>query len=221
MARECPACEFDADVDWLGDTELTLTELLDEIPESLDLDMRGSTVWLGRCTDARCLSLSYWLRYPSDRSVLVRLHREVRQPPESGLADEEKRLYREAAAVASASPRAACALLRLLMESYLKRHMADTGRSTNRQKLHRLIELAESELGLSTTLRRGLSAVRAQGNEAAHDIYGIGDDTSDETVNWLFAAIDQLVDEVHVKPQQWDQLQQRRAPDRAPDEEPF
>ena len=36
-------------------------------------------------------------------------------------------------------------------------------------------------------------------------------------VDSRFAAIDHLIDEVHVKPQKWDELQQRRAPD----EEPF
>ena len=147
----------------------------------------------------------------------VALHRDIRQAPDQGLEHEETELYQEAAAVTEVSPRSACALLRLLMESLLKRHLANAGHSTNNKTLFKLIELAEQKLDLSSLLKSGLSAIRVQGNEASHDIYGISAETADANVEWLFVAIDQLIDDLHIKPQAWAELEQRPSPE----EEPF
>ena len=222
MAAKCPACR-DTDVRiWLGIVKTTLNQLLDEMPESPRLDSAGREIWLARCARADCAAMSYWLRRSLEdfgwvEEGFVALHRDIRQPPDQGLGPEEAELYREAAAVAGLSPRSACALLRLLMESFLKRHLKDAGHSVNKRKLFRLIEMAEQNLDLSSMLKSGLSAIRVQGNEASHDIYGISADTADENVKWLFVAIDQLIDDLYVKPQKWAELEQRSSPD----EEPF
>ena len=220
----CAACGYGEEPDWLAIVDLKLNDLLDELPESLRLHMDDSAIWLARCDRKKCLALSYWLRSPSEHSYdgwsmerFVALHRDVRQPPDQGLEHEESELYREAATVAGVSPRSACALLRLLMESFLKRHLTDAGHSTNNKRLFKLIELAEQNLELSSMLKSGLSAIRVQGNEASHDIYGISVETADENVKWLFVAIDQLIDDLHLKPQKWAELERRSGPD----EEPF
>ena len=224
MAVSCATCGYGEEPDWLAIVDHSLNDLLDELPESLNLHLDDSAIWLARCTRRSCLALSYWLRSPSEHSYdgwsierFVALYRDVRQPPNQGLESEEAELYREAAAVAGLSPRSACALLRLLMESFLKRHLKDAGHSVNKRKLFRLIEMAEQNLDLSSMLKSGLSAIRVQGNEASHDIYGISADTADENVKWLFVAIDQLIDDLYVKPQKWAELEQRSSPD----EEPF
>ena len=51
----------------------------------------------------------------------------VRIPPAEGLNEEEVQIYKEAAAVAPMSLRAGCALVRVLLEAYLKRHLAIAG----------------------------------------------------------------------------------------------
>jgi len=220
----CAKCEYGEEPDWLAIVDHSLNDLLDELPKSLSLHLDDSTIWLARCTRRSCLALSYWLRSPSERSYdgwsferFIALHRDVRQPPDQGLVPEEAELYQEAATVARLSPRSACALLRLLMESFLKRHLTNAGHSVSKKQLVRLIEMAEQHLDLSSMLKSGLSAIRVQGNEASHDIYGISAETADENVKWLFVAIDQLIDDLYVKPQKWAELEQRSSPD----EEPF
>ncbi|WP_419865073.1 DUF4145 domain-containing protein [Candidatus Poriferisodalis sp.] len=224
MAVKCPACRITDQRVWLGIVETTLNEILDEVSESPRLDTAGSSIWLARCARADCSTLAYWLRTPSEHSFdgwsderFAAFHRDIRQAPDQGLNGEEVDLYREAAAVAGLSPRSACALLRLLLESLLKRHLADAGHSINNKTLFKLIELAEQELDLSSLLKSGLSAIRVQGNEASHDIYGISAETADANVKWLFVAIDQLIDDLYVKPQVWAELEQRPNPE----EEPF
>ena len=127
----------------------------------------------------------------------------VRTPPAEGLSEEEVKLYEEAAAVEPVSRRAACALLRVLLEAFLRRHLTEAGHPANNKKLVGLIELAVQHLGLSQTLKNGLTAIRKRGNTAVHDPYGLTDDARAEDLPWLFQAVDDLVDDLHVKPQKW------------------
>ena len=87
----------------------------------------------------------------------------IRIPPAEGLHDVEICLYREAAAVAPVSPRAACALVRALLEAYLKRHLADAGHPVGDKRLVEIIDSAVSNLELSQTLKNGLTAIRDEG----------------------------------------------------------
>ena len=130
----------------------------------------------------------------------------VRTPPEDGLEDKEVTLYQEAADIERLSPRAARALLRALLERFLKRHLAAAGHSVEHKKLVAVIDLAVEHLDLSQTLKTGLTAVREQGNTALHDPYGITEDTNPEALRWLFQAVDELVEELHVRPQKWADL---------------
>ena len=127
----------------------------------------------------------------------------VRIPPADGLNEEEARLYKEAAAVAPMSPRAGCALVRVLLEAYLKRYLVDAGHTADGKSLVKLIGLAVNHLDLSSNLRNGLESIRNRGNSAVHDPYGLTDDTRSEDLEWLFRAVDELVDDLHVKPQKW------------------
>ena len=133
----------------------------------------------------------------------------IRIPPAEGLHDVEICLYREAAAVAPVSPRAACALVRALLEAYLKRHLADAGHPVGDKRLVEIIDSAVSNLELSQTLKNGLTAIRGRGNTAVHDPYGLTDDARARDLPWLFQAIDDLVDDLHVKPQAWADIAER------------
>ena len=127
----------------------------------------------------------------------------VRIPPAEGLNEEEVKLYKEAAAVAPMSPRAGCALVRVLLEMYLKRHLAAAGHTVDGKPLVKLIEVAVKQLDLSPNLRTGLTAIRKRGNAAVHDPYRLTDDTRSDELKYLFAAVDDLVDDLHIKPQRW------------------
>ena len=130
----------------------------------------------------------------------------VRISPVDGLEAEEVKLYKEAAAVERLSPRAARAILRALMEMFLRRHLVAADQSVQGRRLVKLIDLAVEHLDLSQTLKTGLTAVREQGNTALHDPYGLTDDASTEDLRWLFQAVDELVEELHVRPQKWADL---------------
>ena len=140
---------------------------------------------------------------PEQTTYLVYPQAGVRIPPADGLEDEEVKLYVEAAGIAPASPRAACALVRVLLEALLKRHLDQAGHAIKGNRLADLIDLAVAELDLSQTLKTGLTAIRKRGNTAVHDPYGLTDDTQAEDLPWLFQAVDDLVDDLHVKPQKW------------------
>ena len=130
----------------------------------------------------------------------------LRIPPEDGLEPGEVNLYQEASDVAGRSPRAACALLRALLEMLLKRHLVAKGHLADVEKripLVKLIEMAVEHLDLTQTLESGLEAIRERGNTAAHDPYGLTDEAQSEDFPWLFAAVDDLVDDLYVKPKKW------------------
>ena len=173
-------------------------------------EMEGSQgeLLVSRCMSGACNALALWLRAvdpqsDTERVRLVYPQANVRIPPPNGLEDEDVKLYEEAARIAALSPRAACALLRVLLEALLKRHLVDADHSIKDKRLVDLIDLAVEKLDLSQTLKTGLTAIRKRANTAVHDPYGLTDDKHTEDLPWLFAAVDDLVDDLHVKPKKW------------------
>ena len=128
---------------------------------------------------------------------------DIRIPPTEGLEPEETALYEEAAAVAPTSRRAASALLRVLLEAFLKRHLDAASQPVKGKRLTKLIEAAVEHLDLSQTLKNGLTAIRRRGNASVHDPYGLTDDVRSADLPLLFQAVDDLVDALHVKPTRW------------------
>ena len=206
----CPSCGVVTDHYWFPEVKSV------EYDESRDWvvdELVGSQGELraSRCMSRACNALALWLRRPGPQAGswevrLVYPQAGVRIPPEDGLEPGEVKLYEEASGVAGRSPRAACALLRVLLEMLLKRHLVAKKHLTDVNKrvpLAKLIEMAVDHLGLTQTLETGLKAIRERGNTAAHDPYGLTDDTRVEDLPWLFAAVDDLVDDLHVKPKKW------------------
>ena len=157
------------------------------------------------CVSEDCRAVGFWVE-DNDGPTLVYPLTGVRRPPAEGLEDRESQLYEEAAAIAPLSPRAACALVRVLLEAFLNRHLAVQGVFTAGKRLVELIDLAVSNLGLSSNLREGLTAIRKRGNMAVHDPYGLTDDARADELPWLFQAVDSLVDELHTTPKKWGEL---------------
>ena len=132
--------------------------------------------------------------------------RGVRTPPKEGLSPEEEELYKEAAAVEPVSRRAASALLRVLLEAFLKRHLTSTEHSTKNKNLVQIVDLAVEHLELSNALKMGLTAIRKRGNTDVHDPYGLTHTERAKDLPWLFEAVDQLVDDLHLKPNRWAEI---------------
>lgn len=205
----CPTCGVVTDHIWIDATASMVWD--DELQRTVDHQLEGSQgiLLVSRCKSRKCNALGLWIRDPSKETTdephirLVYPQAGVRIPPSEGLDNEETKLYEEAAAVAQVSSRAACALLRVLLEAFLKRHLVVAGHSVKGKRLAGLIDLAVEKLDLSRTLKTGLTAIRERGNASVHDPYGLTDDTRAEDLPWLFAAVDDLVDDLHVKPKKW------------------
>ena len=113
-----------------------------------------------KCASPDCRALALWLEVAVPRreggqspwvenvTVMVYPQAGVRIPPADGLEPEEVRLYREAAAVAPMSRRAGCALVRVLLEAYLRRQLAVREHSVENKRLVALINMAVDHLDL-------------------------------------------------------------------------
>lgn len=212
-AGVCPSCGAYAGHLWF--TTLVSGIHDEQTKKTVRHEIKGSQ---GQLNVSRCLScdaLACWLKTPlarhdpirgqvrTSRTKLVYPLPGIRVPPADGLQPEETDLYEEAAAVAPTSRRAASALLRVLLEAFLKRHLTTAGQSVGSKNLYQLIDLTVTYLDLSPTLKTGLTAIRKRGNASVHDPYGLTDAEQAEDLPWLFRAIDDLVDELHVKPAKW------------------
>lgn len=212
----CPSCGAYADHLWFSTLVSGIHD--EQLDKTVRHEIKGSQ---GRLHVSRCLScqaLAIWFRdarvatpagppgfgpVRTPPANLVYPPTGIRVPPADGLQPEETDLYEEAAAVAPTSHRAASALLRVLLEAFLKRHLTTAGQSVGSKNLYQLIDLTVTHLDLSPTMKTGLTAIRKRGNASVHDPYGLTDDERAEDLPWLFQAIDDLVDELHVKPSKW------------------
>ena len=178
--------------------------------------MNGSQgeLLVSRCASQPCRSIALWFKGHNTKSTMMVFPLEgIRHPPQEGLEPGEVELYEEAAAVEPTSPRASCALVRALLEALIRCHLETAGHSIGyesgkKKNLYDLIEAAVVQLDLSPQLKVGLNAIRQRGNAAVHDPYGLTDDTRTEELPWLFQAVDELVDDLHTKPQRWAEMTQ-------------
>ena len=211
----CPSCGVVTLHTWYSDT---IGKFIDPVAQQWAdavIDGEQGKLRASKCASPECGALALWLQVAVPRreegerpwienvTVMVYPQAGVRIPPTEGLDPDEVGLYREAAAVAPMSPRAGCALVRVLLEAYLKRQLAAREHSVENKRLVALIDLAVEHLDLSPTLKTGLTAIRERGNTAMHDPYGLTDDARAEDLPWLFQAVDEPVEELHVKPQKW------------------
>ena len=204
----CPSCGVLTDHTWFTNLRSTIFDrAFDREVEHFIKGNQGQ-LYASKCASTSCESLAVWIRSwegspPEYVERLVYPRTRARRPPAEGLSEHEIELYREAADVEPASRRAACALLRVLLEAFLKRHLTEAGHKVEGEPLVKLIGLAVEHLGLSPTLKDGLTAIRKRGNAAVHDPYGLTDDARAEDLPFLFLAVNQLVHDLHLTPQIW------------------
>ena len=145
----CPFCGVVTNHIWFTDILGTVPDPLTGVATQHRIRGTQGTLLVSQCVVKGCEGLALWfvnLDETPYEAVLVWPQTGVRTPPEDGLEDKEDKLYREAADIERMSPRAARSLLRVLLEAFLKRHLADAGHSVKRKKLVEVIDLAVEHL---------------------------------------------------------------------------
>lgn len=126
-------------------------------------------------------------------------------PANANLPDPISKVYEEASAILSDSPRAAAAMLRLAIELRCN-HLNVRGRNLNEQ-IGRLVKE-----GLDGEIQRALDIVRVVGNHAVHP--GLIDlDDDDVTAMGIFHAVNLIAEELISKPKRIQNMY-RTLPDR-------
>lgn len=113
--------------------------------------------------------------------------------PNADMPDSVKQLYEEAGLIHTKSPRAACALLRLAIDT-LCNELGEIDRDINKN----IAALVKK--GLSVEVQQALDIVRVVGNKAVHPGQIALDVDSIDTAEALFALINLVVDRLISEP---------------------
>ena len=173
----CPYCNVYANQHWDS------ARCRDGRGQEMSLKTKQGYVRVSICT--RCSQPSFWLQqkiiYPPMRTFPA---------ANSDLSDGVKKIYDEAATIASLSPRAACALLRLATEMLLEQ-LGETG------DLNKNIKKLVGN-GLNIRVQQSLDIVRVTGNNAIHPGKIEPDDITDTRT--LFDLINLIADALITQP---------------------
>lgn len=143
---------------------------------------------------SRCGTPTFWL----DKKIIYPLVHTF-PPANSDLPDSVRALYEEAASIANQSPRAACALLRLAIETLLK----DLGYLEKGDRLFNSIGKMV-EAGLDKSIQKSLDALRVAGNNAVHT--GRIDIHESIDVQALFRLINLIAHKLITEPKEIDEI---------------
>lgn len=148
---------------------------------------------LRTATCGRCRNRSVWFD-----GVMIVPPNTTAPHPNTDLPDEIKADYEEARNIAAASPRGACALLRLCIQK-LCDHLDVKGKSLNAQ-IGSLVER-----GLPVLVQQSLDTVRVAGNNAVHPgELDLKDDTT--TANSLFGLVNIIAELMITQPKHVQEL---------------
>lgn len=190
--------EKQGDEDTVKSLKRFVTSLLEDLPH-LDLD-EGANMSCRRLHDmsaSRCYScgeVSLWLgdRIIHPRNVVV-------VPMNDDLPSKCKAIYKEASGCLEASPRAACALLRVCLEQML------TDLKVAGKSLDKKIATLVADNAIPKKLQQALDVVRVTGNDAAH--LGLMDNIDNkETAISLFNLVNVIADMLISQPKSIDML---------------
>ncbi|WP_197081497.1 DUF4145 domain-containing protein [Chromobacterium sp. LK1] len=178
----CPLCNAYAQISWVR----------------INSQVHGISdprIWQAECT--RCRKSSIW----KQRDTGEALHADMIFPVESNapihhkdLPDECKPDYMEARSIEAQSPRAAAALLRLVVQKLCK-HFGQPGKDINKD-IGNLVQE-----GLPRTLQQALDTVRVVGNEAVHP-GEIDLNDNPEIVSRLFRLVNRIVEKMITEPKE-------------------
>ena len=178
----CLYCQVYASQIW---TEIFSSANLSGRYQTRPILIEGDTAYLSFCS--HCYKPTLWL----DEKIIYPASY-IAPPANSDLSDSVKEIYNEADSIANQSPRAACALLRLAIEMFLK-ELGETG-SIN-DGIKNLVKK-----GLDVRVQQSLDIVRVTGNNAAHPGEIVFDDTTN--VQTLFQLINIIADVLITQPKQ-------------------
>ena len=177
----CPYCNAFAHQTWHNVTEEGIDE--DYVHREYIL-IEKMVVEVSLCS--HCENATFWL----DEKIIYPPH--VSPPANSDLPDNMQEVYKEAAAIANQSPRAASALLRLAIEMLLK-DLGEAG--TINEGIKNLVKK-----GLDERIQQALDIVRVTGNNAVHP--GEIDFNDSTDVQTLFGLINLIADALITQPKQ-------------------
>lgn len=136
----------------------------------------------------RCNDYSVWLG-----GKIIEPAASVAPMPSVDMPDDVSEDFKEARSIVAASPRSACALLRLALQK-LMIHLGEKGKNLN-DDIGALVKQ-----GLPERVQQALDTLRVIGNNAVHPgELDLKDDT--ETATALFSALNMIVDIMIVQPQ--------------------
>jgi hypothetical protein len=148
-------------------------------------------VQLARCNV--CLNTQIWAQDDGGNYRLVRPVVGGGPRPHVDMPVDVRADYDEARSIVSASPRGACALLRLATQRLVNDHLQTTGGDLNNR-----IELLV-EAGLPEPIEQALDVLRVIGNEAVHPgELDLKDDV--ETASGLFECLNVIIEDRITRP---------------------
>ena len=147
------------------------------------IHIKNATLEVSTCE--HCGTPTFWL---DEKIIYPPMH--TAPPANNDLPDSVKVVYDEASAITNQSPRAACALLRLAIETLLK-ELGETG--TINDAINNLVKK-----GLDQRIQQSLDIVRVTGNNAVHPGEIIFDDTTN--VHTLFQLINVIANTLITQP---------------------
>ena len=178
----CPYCDVFAKQYW---SHITTMGRDDRSWGMNPIHIKSVTVEVSTCV--HCENPTFWL----DEKIIYP-PRHAAPPANNDLPDSVKVVYDEASDSANQSPRAACALLRLAIETLLK-ELGETG-SIN-DGVQNLVKK-----GLDVRVQQSLDIVRVTGNNAVHPGEIVFDDTTN--VHTLFQLINIIAEVLITQPKQ-------------------
>ena len=183
----CSYCHFYADQQWEQAGWQAWPDEADPYIEDIHIDEKQVEVSI--CS--HCKNATFWLAeqiiYPPTR---------MSPPANSDLPDNVREVYEEATAIASQSPRAACALLRLAIEMLLK-HLGEEG------PINAMIKNLVDK-GLDKRIQESLDIVRVTGNNAVHPGKIKFNDSTN--VSRLFDLVNFIANELITRPKEIDEM---------------
>jgi hypothetical protein len=174
----CPHCGVSAQQHWQEWT-------------SENYNRASSTRGAAKARCEVCGQWSWWLT-ELDPPRMVWPPARPGERPHPDMPEAALKLYQEARDVATASPRAAVALLRVALDVLLREVVPDAGD----RPLNQVIGLAVQR-GLSPTVRVALDVLRAHGNDALHPVQLVVDEhDASEKVTALCKHLNLVVEQM-------------------------
>jgi len=141
----------------------------------------------------QCMGFSIWM---DGRLIYPSVSPEPK--PHDDMPADARKVYQEAREVAGTSPRSACALLRLALESLMP-HLEAEGDTLHSQ----IGDLVEK--GLDSGIQQALDSVRIVGNHAVHPgQISLADDA--DTASSLFEMINIVVEQMIARPKRLEEF---------------